>query len=239
MQSIPPLHKIFLAIPCLFISLIDSARGASGPPGEPFPADQAAALDRITASSLKGHLSFLASDLLEGRDTPSRGLDLAAEYIAAQFRRASLEAIGDDGYFQTATWQLAETPPGGFSLEIKPPDSPAIRVGKELVSLERLRGFDVPAAGIVKIDAADPKALESLTPGQVAGKAVLAEIKDSSARAARRGCAASRTTTPFMSRSSALKAAAVININRQSSAATGLAPAAPPTRKTRGCPASR
>ncbi len=57
----------------------------------------------ISADSLRGHLSFLASDLLEGRNTPSRGLDLAAEYIAAQFRRIGLEPIGDDGYFQTAT----------------------------------------------------------------------------------------------------------------------------------------
>jgi Zn-dependent M28 family amino/carboxypeptidase len=40
--------------------------------------------------------------LLEGRDTPSRGLDIAAEYIAAQFRRIGLEPAGDDGYFQTA-----------------------------------------------------------------------------------------------------------------------------------------
>lgn len=61
-----------------------------------------AVLDRIEPNSLRGHLSFLASDLLEGRGTPSRGLDLAAEYIAAQFRRAGLEPGGDDGYFQTA-----------------------------------------------------------------------------------------------------------------------------------------
>ena len=91
------------------------------------PADQAAALDRITADSLKGHLSFLASDLLEGRDTPSRGLDLAAEYIAAQFRRAGLEAIGDDGYFQTANWELAETAPGGFAFELKNGESPSFQ----------------------------------------------------------------------------------------------------------------
>ena len=63
--------------------------------------ERQAALDRISANSLKGHLSFIASDLLEGRGTPSRGLDLAAEYIAAQFRRAGLEPVGDDGYFQT------------------------------------------------------------------------------------------------------------------------------------------
>ncbi len=53
---------------------------------------------------MKGHLSFIASDALEGRDTPSRGLDIAAEYIAAQFRRAGLEPAGDDGYFQTSEY---------------------------------------------------------------------------------------------------------------------------------------
>ncbi|MBV8845214.1 MAG: M28 family peptidase [Bryobacterales bacterium] len=65
--------------------------------------EQQAVIDHISAASLRGHLSFIASDLLEGRATPSRGLDLAAEYIAAQFRRAGLEpAVGSD-YFQTAT----------------------------------------------------------------------------------------------------------------------------------------
>ncbi len=60
------------------------------------------ALDRITSDDLKGHLWFIASDLLEGRGTPSRGLDVAAEYIAAQFRRCGLEPAGDDDYFQTS-----------------------------------------------------------------------------------------------------------------------------------------
>jgi Peptidase family M28 len=68
-----------------------------------------AALDRISADSLRGHLSFIASDLLEGRNTPSRGLDIAAEYIAAQFRRAGLEpacGAGNEGYFQTSEWSV-------------------------------------------------------------------------------------------------------------------------------------
>jgi Peptidase family M28 len=55
----------------------------------------------ITANSLRGDVSFLASDSLEGRDTPSRGLDIAGEYIASQFRRLGLEPAGDDGYFQS------------------------------------------------------------------------------------------------------------------------------------------
>jgi Zn-dependent M28 family amino/carboxypeptidase len=47
----------------------------------------------ITASALLGHVSFLSSDLLEGRKTPSRGLDVAAEYIAAHFRGSGLQPI--------------------------------------------------------------------------------------------------------------------------------------------------
>ncbi|MEO8025454.1 MAG: M28 family peptidase [Bryobacteraceae bacterium] len=62
-------------------------------------------LDRISADSLKGNLSFLSSDLLEGRATPSRGLDIAAEFIASQFRRAGLEPGGNDGYFQVAQYR--------------------------------------------------------------------------------------------------------------------------------------
>lgn len=62
------------------------------------------ALESISATSLKANLSFIASDLLEGRGTPSRGLDITAQYIAAQFQRAGLEPAGDDGYFQTADW---------------------------------------------------------------------------------------------------------------------------------------
>ncbi|HWZ31174.1 MAG TPA: M28 family peptidase [Bryobacteraceae bacterium] len=73
---------------------------------------------KISADSLRGHLSFIASDLLEGRNTPSRGLDLAAEYIAAQFRRAGLEPIGDDGYFQTATMSVREQNPQGFEMSV-------------------------------------------------------------------------------------------------------------------------
>ena len=57
---------------------------------------------KVTANDLKADVSFLASDALEGRGTPSKGLDIAAEYIAAEFRRAGLEPAGDDGYFQTA-----------------------------------------------------------------------------------------------------------------------------------------
>ncbi len=74
----------------------------------PVPPDAAPVLERISASAMRGNLSFLASDALEGRGTPSRGLDIAAEFIASQFRAAGLEPLGDDGYFQTADWNLID-----------------------------------------------------------------------------------------------------------------------------------
>ena len=49
------------------------------------PAQQIAA--HVRPNDLKADVSFLASDALQGRATPSPGLDMAAEYIAAQFRR--------------------------------------------------------------------------------------------------------------------------------------------------------
>ena len=54
----------------------------SEPPKFAVTPDMQSALERILPDSLKGHLSFIASDLLEGRNTPSPGLDIAAEYIA-------------------------------------------------------------------------------------------------------------------------------------------------------------
>lgn len=55
---------------------------------------------KIQPDALRAHVMFLSSDLLEGRDTPSRGLDIAGEYAASTFQRLRLEPIGDQGFFQ-------------------------------------------------------------------------------------------------------------------------------------------
>lgn len=54
--------------------------------------------------TLRGHIEFLASDLLEGRDTPSRGLDIAAQYIASSFMQIGLEPGAKGSYFQEAEY---------------------------------------------------------------------------------------------------------------------------------------
>lgn len=57
--------------------------------------------DGVTAEQLRNHLEFIASDELEGRDTPSRGLDIAALYIAQHLKRWGIKPAGDNGtYFQ-------------------------------------------------------------------------------------------------------------------------------------------
>ena len=58
-------------------------------------------VDGVTARQMKEHLTFIASDELEGRDTPSRGLDIAALYIAKHLASWGIEPGGDEGsYFQ-------------------------------------------------------------------------------------------------------------------------------------------
>jgi hypothetical protein len=63
------------------------------------PRDRAAAT--ITAADVARHVGVIADDSMLGRDTPSRGLDLTARYVADQFRRFGLRPGGDGGgWFQ-------------------------------------------------------------------------------------------------------------------------------------------
>ncbi|MEP7211950.1 MAG: M28 family peptidase [Acidobacteriota bacterium] len=53
----------------------------------------------ITAAQLKNYLYFVASDAMEGRDTPSRGLDVTAEFLKMMLSRWGFKPAGDDGTF--------------------------------------------------------------------------------------------------------------------------------------------
>src|SRR5688500_4538708 len=58
-------------------------------------------VDAINARQLKDWLTFIASDELEGRDTPSKGLDIAAKYLAGHLASLGIKPAGDSGsYFQ-------------------------------------------------------------------------------------------------------------------------------------------
>ncbi len=53
----------------------------------------------ITADNLKKHLSFLGSDVFEGRGTGTIGGDLAAKYLAGEFAKLNLIPKGANGTF--------------------------------------------------------------------------------------------------------------------------------------------
>ena len=64
-------------------------------------ADSDPGLASITADALKGHIYFLASDEMAGRDSLSPEGRIAAQYIAGFYHRAGLTAVGDNKtYFQ-------------------------------------------------------------------------------------------------------------------------------------------
>lgn len=75
--------------------------------------------ETITPSDLQAHLEFIASDDLEGRDTPSRGLDIAGRYIVSHLQRWGLKPAGENGtYYQTMTLQTATLQPTESRIEI-------------------------------------------------------------------------------------------------------------------------
>jgi hypothetical protein len=130
-------------------------------------AEQIAA--HLTANDLKADVSFLASDALQGRGTPSPGLDIAAEYIAAQFRRAGLEPAGDDAYFQTAAF-VSETPNlEGLQLTLET-GGKQIAVPAQAMAIGQGAALDLHSAAAFL---ADPAALAQFTPEQVRGKVLV------------------------------------------------------------------
>ena len=64
--------------------------------------------ETITADEMMAHISFLASDDLAGRDTPSPGLEKAARYLEEAFRAAGLQPAGDAGSF-IQRWTFEQT----------------------------------------------------------------------------------------------------------------------------------
>jgi Peptidase family M28 len=185
------------------------------------PASWRAALEAVSADDLRGHLSFIASDALEGRKTPSRGLDVAAEYIAAQFRRAGLEPAGDDGYFQTAKWAVTGRDLSAARVAFSGGGPGAVlSVRPEQLSL----GFSISGltlwpldselklddAAVFKLAYGDAAALAALTREQLAGRVVLAQFPPLPRTDRERALQLLREENAFMARMAELGAPLVV-----------------------------
>jgi hypothetical protein len=84
-----------VAVVFLLVALSLAANAGSAPTAHQAPASA----ERITADQMRDYLFFIASDELEGRRAPSRGLDIAAKFIATLLSRWGLTPAGDDGGF--------------------------------------------------------------------------------------------------------------------------------------------
>ncbi|RYE33857.1 MAG: M28 family peptidase [Sphingobacteriaceae bacterium] len=87
---------------CLSLAAVASCVKAQKP--DPIQQKYAA---YITAEDARKHLSILASDAFEGRETGKPGAEKAANYIAAEFKKLGLQAPVNGSYFLNVP--LAET----------------------------------------------------------------------------------------------------------------------------------
>jgi hypothetical protein len=88
-------RALALAVACLTFA----ARTAAAQPGA-VPAAIRTAAEAISAEQVAWDLAYLSSDELRGRNTPSPGFDMAADYIIERLVRAGLKPGGDAGGFR-------------------------------------------------------------------------------------------------------------------------------------------
>lgn len=106
------------------LSLVLSLLAPLGAPAQdPSPATVPDAVKGITARELGGHMRFLASDLMRGRDTASAEIRLAAEYLSSRLYAAGAEPFGapepgGKSYFQLFPLEVVTPKAEGTSLSI-------------------------------------------------------------------------------------------------------------------------
>ncbi len=77
---------------------------------------------QLAQRAIEADVRFLADDLLEGREAGTRGFDLAAAYVAAQFQGIGLQPGGDDGsWYQQVAMMRAVREREGAQMQLLAP----------------------------------------------------------------------------------------------------------------------
>jgi hypothetical protein len=134
---------------------------------------QPAVLNSISPDELKGDLSFLASDALQGRYSPSPGLEIAAEFIASQFAAAGLAPGGNDGYFQTAAMVDRHLPKLQAGMSVQDGAQKFTVPADAITVMDEGRAAQVQDATVVVLASRDPALLKGV---DLAGKAVVVPL---------------------------------------------------------------
>jgi len=78
---------------------VQPALAAPAAKAKPVATKSAASAFTPSAAAIKAHVSFLADDLLEGRESGTRGYDIAAAYVASQYAVMGVKPAGDKGSY--------------------------------------------------------------------------------------------------------------------------------------------
>ena len=83
------------------------------------------AMNSIDAEKIRATVKYLADDALQGRGTGQKGGDMAAEWIAAQFKSYGLPPAGEHGtYFQKINFFGVTTDPKLTKFSFVPKSGP-------------------------------------------------------------------------------------------------------------------
>jgi hypothetical protein len=89
-------------------------------------AEEYKALEKVTENSVTGTISFLASDEMAGRGTPTKEFTIATAYVASRFRAAGAKGLGKDGSYFLESWvDTVRTPDSGSMFQVTDGTTPA------------------------------------------------------------------------------------------------------------------
>lgn len=126
--------------------------------------------ETVSQAGIAAHLRFLSSDALEGRDTPSKGLVVAAEYLRTQLQLYGVQPLPEyPDYFQPVHMK-----------KIKRPESGTITVGDQTFQIKydflQLSGTDLDWSGdLIVLPYATPA---EIAEADVKGKVIVANTGD-------------------------------------------------------------
>ncbi|HKW42232.1 MAG TPA: M28 family peptidase [Gemmatimonadales bacterium] len=139
---------------------------------QPPPTRGAAA---ITSADVRRRIDLIAADSMLGRATPSPQLDLAAAYVASEFRRFGLKPGGDSGtYLQRYPLDILRFDPESAAIRVTGRPPATWRGGREVLLIEG-QAPEKPTAGsaVVITGSPDGGALDSAAVG---GKVVFVAV---------------------------------------------------------------
>lgn len=130
------------------------------------PTDKMLTEETVNINTIKGHIYYLASDEMAGRDTPSPELDIAARYLATSLMRFGVKPIPALGGYMQPLPMKRVSPPALGRIEI---GSESMTFGKDFILLKG--GNEAVEADFIFLDRATREDFEK---SDVSGKVVVA-----------------------------------------------------------------